>query len=332
YTSVQPSATAQASATAAAVAMVTGGADRIAYVQNSDVWIARVDGSDAQQLTSDGTMKSYLRWLPGGDGLSYISGKCLQTVDLQGTVASVTCFNNAVYFDSFEVSPDGTRVALSLDRQLYLLPFDLALLAKADSHPDLVAMADCEELAPYQRSAVLYSRWSKDGSLLAAVALGVLADGRRGDVVEVFAVDQCIANPRVQVQFPEPHFALSEYTRKPTLPGLAWDGAALFVLNGLTRNDHFGDLHIFNRESFTITTNADPVNSVCCYADPTFSPDGKYLLFAFQDITLGADSRTQLYYIPYGTLGTGATYQPLPLPTFTDPKEEPQAVLRPAKP
>jgi hypothetical protein len=312
--------------------LAVGGADQIAFVLASDIWVANVDGSQPRQLTSDGTTKQYLRWLPGGDGLSFISGKCLQTVELEtGAVATITCFNNATYFDSFEVSPDGTRVALSLDRQLYLLPFDLERLSHADSHPDLVAMADCAELAPYKRNAVLSARWSADGTLLAAKALGVLADGRRGEVVEVFAVDQCIANPRVQVQFPEPHFAFSAYSKTPTLPGFTWDGESLFAMNGDTRNDGFGDLQLFNRETFKATTNANPIDGVCCYRDPQFSPDGKYLLLAFQDITLGATSHTHLYYIPYGSFGTGAKYESLPLPEFANPREAPQAVLRPAK-
>ena len=138
-------------------------------------------------------------------------------------------------------------------------------------------------------------------------------------------------NPLVQVQFPEPHFVLGEYNRNPTLPGLTWDGKSLFVMNGLTRNEGFGDLHIFNRETFKATTSINPIKGVCCYRDPQFSPDGQYLLFAFQDITQGGSSQTQIYYIPFGTLGTGATYQPLPLPAYTDPKEAPQVVLRPVK-
>jgi Tol biopolymer transport system component len=149
-------------------------------------------------------------------------------------------------------------------------------------------------------------------------------------VVQVIAVDRCIKNPMVQVQFPPPHFTFGEYNRNPTMPGFTWDGASLFVMNGITRNEGFGDLHIFNRETFKAITNANPINGVCCYRDPQFSPDGQYLLFAFQDITLGADSKTGLYYIQYGTIGTGAKYQPLPLPEFTNPREAPQPVLRPA--
>jgi hypothetical protein len=310
---------------------VIGGADQIAFVLHNNIWLANVDGSAAHQITTDGTVKKYLRWLPDGEGLSFISGKCIQITNLNGDIATITCFNNSAYLDSFEVSPDGKQVALSVDRQLYLLPFDLDRLAQADTHSKLTAMANCAEFAPYQRNAATSARWSKDGNLLAAVTLGVLKNGKRGDVVQVFAVDQCIANPMVLVQFPEPHFTFSEYNRTPTFSGFTWDGEMLFVMSGITRNDGFGDLHFFNRETYKATTPVDPVNGVCCYRDPTFSPDGKYLLFAFQDITTGSDSQTQIYYIPFGTIGTGAAYTPLPLPGYTDPREDPQAVLRKAK-
>ncbi|MDD5369002.1 MAG: hypothetical protein PHQ40_07955, partial [Anaerolineaceae bacterium] len=76
--------------------------------------------------------------------------------------------------------------------------------------------------------------------------------------------------------------------------------------------------------------SVNPINKVCCYSGPQFSPDGKYLLFAFQDITLGADSETQIFYIPYGSIGSGAKYQPLPLPKYSNPNEQPQPILRPA--
>lgn len=309
---------------------VIGGADMLAYLLESNIWLANVDGSEVRQITTDGAAKKYLRWLPDRLTLSYISGKCIQMVDIYGTTATLTCFNNSTYLDSFDVSPDGSRVALSLDHQLYLLPFDLEKLSKADSHPDLVAMADCLDLAPYQRNAAVSARWARDGKLLSAVTLGVLANGQRGDVVQLFAVDRCIPNPLVQVQFPPPHFNFGEYSRSPSLPGFTWDGEYLYVMNGNTRNEGFGHLHLFNRETFRASTAIDPINSACCYRDPQFSPDGEYLIFAFQDISLGADSKTQLYYIPFGSIGTGAKYQPLPLPENTNPREAPQPALRPA--
>ncbi len=311
-------------------AIVEGGADKIAYLFQNNIWVSNIDGSQVQQVTTDGAAKTYLRWLPDGQSLSYISGKCVQTADLQGAVSTVTCFNNATYVDSFEVSPDGARVALSVDRQLYLLPYDLASLATADTHPDLAALGDCPAMAPYQRNAVVSARWSKDGKSIAAITVGVLEDGRRGEIVNVFDVDGCVDNPYIKVQFPQPHFTFGAYNRNPTLAGFTWDGEALFIMNGITRNEGFGDLHLFNRETYLATNNINPIKGVCCYRDPQFSPDGNYLLFAFQDITLGASSTTQLYYIPVGSLNTGTSYKPLPIPEFTNPREAPQAVLRPA--
>jgi serine/threonine protein kinase len=311
-------------------APVIAGADKIAFVRDYDVWAANLDGSDLEQLTADGTIKKYLRWLPDGQGLSYISGKCIYTVSLAGDTRLITCFNNSQTLDSFEVSPDGLRVALSLDVQLYLLPFDLEQLSQANNHPKLVAMADCQELAPYQRNAVYQTRWSEDSKELALVIMGVIGEGRRGDIVQIISVDRCIANPLISIHFPPPHFSFREYERDGKLHGLTWDGYSLFAFNGNTRNDGFGDLNLFNRQTVKETLIVNPIEKSCCYRDPQFSPDGTYLLFAFQDIRDADKSVTRLYYIPYGTIGTGARYEALPIPEFINQKDQPQAVLRKA--
>ncbi len=307
-----------------------GGADKIAYFSGGDIWTANLDGSELTQLTQDGAAKKYLRWLPDGQGLSYISGKCIQSVSLQAEMGTIACFNNSEYLDAFEVSPDGRQVVVSLDRQLYLLPFDLGALAEADSHGDLAAMATCTDLAPYPRNFGHSVRWSKDGTKWAALILGVLKDGRRGDLVQVFNVDLCIPNPLVEIQFPPPHFTFKEYEKNPALESIAWDGASLFSFHGNTRNEGFGDLHTFNMQSYQFSQSINPVGGVCCYRDPQWSPDGSHLLVAFQDYLQGSSSTTQLYYIPYGSIGTGASYEPLPLPEITNPREKPQPVLRPA--
>ena len=88
---------------------------------------------------------------------------------------------------------------------------------------------------------------------------------------------------------------------------------SLFSLTGFIRNGGYGNLYVYNMERHqpytTIpgATYIDPVNGTCCYRDPRWSPDGQYLLFVFQDIGLGDNSVSKLYYIPYGTIGTGAT-------------------------
>ena len=160
--------------------------------------------------------------------------------------------------------------------------------------------------------------------------MGVLKDGRQGDIVQVFAVDRCIPNPLVQIQFPEPHFAYKSYTANPVIPSIDWDGAALFAFNDVKRNGGFGDLHIFNMQEYQPLLSVNPVNQRCCYRDASWSPDGSQLVFAYQDIGQGSSSTTQLYLISYGSIGTGAKYEPLPLPVIENPKESPQPVLRPA--
>ena len=72
----------------------------------------------------------------------------------------------------------------------------------------------------------------------------------------------------------------------------------------------------------------NPMDNNCCYRDPIWSPDSTHILFAYQKYP-GGDGTIYLYYIPYGTLGTGEIYTPLPLPPIS-PKTLPQPALRPA--
>jgi len=309
---------------------VIGGADKIAYINGGDIWMANLDGSDLTQLTKNATQKTALRWLPDGQGLSYISGKCIHTISIFGVDSVITCFNYASYLKAFEVSPDGKQMAISLDNLLYLLPYDLERLKSAHTHANLTEMADCADLAPYKRNYGKDVRWSNDSKQWAALVMGVLKDGYRADIIEVFAVDRCIPNPLVKVQFPDPHFTYKNYDITRTIVNYDWDGVALFVLNDNKRNNGFGDLHIFNWVKYKPILSINPVDNVCCYRDARWSPDDSYLVFAFQDIRKGSHSTTKLYMIPYGDVGTGASFEPLPLPEISNPRESPQPVLRPA--
>ena len=97
------------------------------------------------------------------------------------------------------------------------------------------------------------------------------------------------------------------------------------------RNDVFGDLYIYN---FDLKRGdlANPIDGRCCYTDPRFSPDNRYILFAFQDLAMGAQAETVFYYIPFATLNAGGEPLPLELSPLTNPKEQPQFALRPAVP
>jgi hypothetical protein len=326
-----PSPTPTEAPTATPAPLVIGGADKIAFVSGKNVWVANLDGTELTQLTQNNTEKTYLRWLPDGQGLSYISGKCIESVSLLGEISQIACFNNADKLEGFEVSPDGKQVVIGLDSQVYLVPFDLESLSTAYSHDSLSALATCANLAPYTRNSARYVRWSKDSKRWAVVAQ-VPYNGVRADVVAVFPIDTCYPDgyAAFEVQFPPPHFTYSGYDKYPSIQDLGFDGYSLFAFHGITRNNGFGDLHLFNMATFKFSESVNPINNTCCYRDAQFSPDGSYLAFAYQDISLGQTSTTKLYYISFGSIGTGEKYEPLPLPEITDPTERPQPVLRPA--
>jgi hypothetical protein len=328
-----PSPTSTEAPTATPAPLVIGGADKIAFLSGKNVWIANLDGTELTQLTQNSTEKNYLRWLPDGQGLTFISGKCIESVTLAGEMSQIACFNNSDNLEGFEVSPDGQLVAIGLDSQVYLVPFDLEKLSTAYSHDSLAALAPCANMAPYTRNTARFVRWSDDSKNW-AVVVQVPYNGMRADVVGVFAVDICYPDnyAAFQIQFPPPHFTYPGYEKFPVIQDLGFNGNTLFALHGITRNDGFGDLHLFNMETYKFSQSVNPINNTCCYRDAEFSPDGSYLAFAFQDINLGQNSVTKLYYIPYGTIGTGETYSPLPLPDITDPLERPQPQLRPAVP
>jgi hypothetical protein len=297
-----------------------------------------VDGTELTQLTSDNAEKSQLEWTSDGEKIIYISGRLVKTVDLAGKVEVVSSFGSASSLDAFEISPDNTKVAISLNHELFIVPLNWEKLANTHSRSGLIAMAECADHAPFANYIVKNVLWSANSQKLAVNFRGSDDKGKWVDTVDVLDVSYC-GKPRRLDEFPAARFTISGYEKSPTLQNFAWDGADLFALTGFIRNDGYGNLYVYNTEShqpFTINSNAnyiDPVNGTCCYRDPRWSPDGQYLLFVFQDIGLGVNSVAKLYYIPYSSIGTSASYDPVPLPdTFlTNPREKPQPALRPAR-
>lgn len=326
----EPSAT-QTSTPEPSVPMI-GGADMIAYINDGDIWIANLDGTDLQQLTSDGASKTNLRWTPDGEQLTYISGKCVQSIAVpSGRAEIVTCFNFVDSLKAFEISPDSSQVAISLDNQLYIVPYDRQTLSEVSTRTHLREMATCQDFAPFERNLVTGVEWAADNQTVAARLLANLGDGRQGNIIQLFAVDTCIPNPRALDNFPPPRFEMKGADKNPYIEVYAWDGLFLFALHNNVRNDGFGDLYIYNTDLHKVDSEVNPVGGRCCYRDPSWSPDGSHLVFAFQDLGAGADSVTRLYLVPFGSIGTGAQYQALPLPEISDPREKPQPVLRPAR-
>jgi serine/threonine protein kinase len=311
-----------------------GGADLVAFLNNNDIWVMGVDGSNPTRITKEGTSKSDLQWSPDGQSLFYISGKCIQSVSLQvGEVTQITCFPAAEYLEAFEISPDGTQVAISLNRVLYVVPFDLGALKQAHTWPQLEAMKGCFTYGKLGNQAPpMQARWSSDGKEIAVNTKGVDA-GIKVDQISVFNISTCDSTgPYAMDTFPATRFTMTGYNTHPTIPSFDWDGNTLFVLNSIFRYN-LGYLYEYNLESKRGEA-LDPLGTSCCYTAARFSPDGNYLLFAYQNINSGGDAKTQLYYISYGSLGTGASYTPLALPDgfFSSPGSSLDATLRPASP
>lgn len=311
---------------------VIGGADKIAFLNGGEVWVANLDGTGLTQITNDKTVKTSLEWAPDGQAVLYIVGKCIHIAWLADQkVETVTCFNNASYFTSIHFAPVGLLLSLSLDNQLYIVNYNLEVLAGIKKASALKDIAECPGFAPYERNFVTDMRWSRDGTLIALKVMGVLKDGRRGDIVQIMPYQNCIPNPKVQDNFPPPRFEIPEYKVNPTLFDYSWDGQSLFAMSTVVRNQVFGEMYFYDMSNYQSQLGVKPISNHCCYTSPTWSPDGEYLLFAFQDYMQGSNSVTDLYLIPYSSIGTGAQFTPIPVPQLLDPRENPQAVLRPAR-
>ncbi|RPI78249.1 MAG: serine/threonine protein kinase, partial [Chloroflexi bacterium] len=103
---IPPTSTSEPTATELPKLPVVGGADQIAFLNENDIWIANVDGTNLVQLTKDKTEKTNLNWTPDGQALTFISGKCVKTAALStGEVDTLGCFDNSQYVESFEISP-----------------------------------------------------------------------------------------------------------------------------------------------------------------------------------------------------------------------------------
>jgi len=314
-----------------------GGADKIAFVANGEIWLMNVDGSELAPLTTDGGLKSDLQWLPDGRTFIFISGKTIKFYDIQtGVVETLTSFPSAASLDAFRVSNDGKQAMISMNNEIFVVPFDFNMMKNVGKKSDLLALDPCIEPKGKTKSALIVkeARWSADDKLVAWLFKGPDAGNPslQSDQVSVFNIQDC--NPDtidLLDSFPGHRFIPVEF-QNHLMPDFDWDGFNLFIFNTSKRNNGWGELYIYNWESHKPTL-IRPISKKCCYRDARWSPDGDYLIFAFQDEGLGAAAPTHLYYVPYGEIGTGANLTPLPLPEglFRNPKEAPQPALHPAQ-
>jgi len=300
-----------------------GGADMVAFLANGDVWLMNIDGSNLHPLTNDRGVKSGLQWMPDGETLVYISGKNIYTVNaVTESVDILMTFPNTSFLDAFRISPDGQQVAISMNREMFIVPFDIEALKNAHNKGDLLEMEGCLEHSPGTLSAdaAREFRWSDDSKLLSWMFTGKDLNARDADLIRIFDITPCDPTRINKIdEFPGVRFE----TSRPVISDYDWDGTSLFVFNTFLRNDGWGDLYTYNGESHKGTALA-PVGGKCCYRDARFSPDGTYVIFAFQDRNLSSNAPTLLYYLPFGALETGSSVSPIPMPeSFFKNQREP---------
>jgi serine/threonine-protein kinase len=315
-------------ATPEPVGPAIGNADKVAFIKENDIWVANLDGSGIRQLTTTGGIKSNPQWVPDGSAITYIRGKCVEMVTLDGkpAITQILCASWSSYLAAFEISPNGLQVALSLSDGLFVYPYDLTILSQIRRQDQLQTVEHC---LAYTKAKTRTVRWSNDSTRIAMVVTST-EGGRQVEVVRVIDISQCPTNPKSIDEFPGTRFSIQGYDRQPAIEILGWDGDSQFVV-GIDALNGFGQVYLYNLGSHNVEL-LKPLGNNCCFRDFRWSPDNNYLMFAFQDNRYAKE--TELYLIDFNTLGSGAQYQPIPFPDlfFVNRLEKPQAVLRPVRP
>jgi len=314
---------------------VVGRSDQIALVANREIWLINVDGSDPRQITFDGGTKNDLQWIDR-DTLLFISGKTVKYYTVStDRIETLTSFNSEVSLDAFQVSHDRSQVIIAMSNEVFVVSFNMDFLRTVDTRNDLRNGDYCILPTPKTEAAlrVQEARWSVDDKLVAWLYLGNDPGKPSINAEQVLVLDISSCNPDLITKesgsFPGLYFTPDRYNGNE-IPDFDWDGKSLFTFNTNYRNDGWGEFYQFNYTT-NRNTKLRPINNSCCYRDIRWSPDGNYVLFAFQDELLGANAKNLLYYMETGLLGTGATPTLIELPDdfFKNPKEAPQPAWRP---
>ena len=303
---------------------VPGGSDQIAILSGNQIYLMNIDGTDLIRVRTDNSPKSNLQWI-SGNRLLYISRNCIYLIDGASKAnQQIACFGLEQSLEGFRVSPDERFVAISIEKTLNIVPFDLNLFKGVTSRFHLLAMRGICLYTQYSFRNVL---WSDDNRILAARVV----DTELTNSDQIFLLHMDLANcantgPTRVDKFPGLNFSFSNAETTDKITSLDWDGDHLFLLNDSVRNEGFGDLYLYDSE-IQQEKILNPIEGICCYRDATWSADGKYILFAFQRYD---DSEVFIYYVSYADIGTGKTFEPIVLPDefFSTPREKPQAVLR----
>ncbi len=303
-----------------------GSADLVALVSGNDLYLMNTDGSNLVQVRTDNASKSNLQWITG-NRLVYMSRNCAYLMDGNTKQTQpLSCFNAGELLESFHVSPDGKYVAISIQKTLNILPFNIDVLKEVDSRFDLLKMQDNCFYNQYPFREVL---WSKDGTHLAARVI----DTRLVNSDQIFYLNVDIPNCDTvgPVRLDRIPGGRIEYVGESTkrIGSFDWDGEHLFLLNDFIRNDGFGNLYLYDSNTRE-ATKLNPINGECCYRDARLSPDGKYIFFVYQRF---GSNVIELYYVSFSDLQSGQPLTPIELPSgfFATARERPQPALRPAE-
>jgi serine/threonine protein kinase len=306
------------------VPSIPGGADKVAFVAGNQLYLMDVDGNNLIQVRTDNSAKSHLHWIPDGR-LTYISRNCVYLLDADTRQAQkIMCFVSSEELEDFKVSPDGKLVAISVQRTLNILPFDLEILRQVDTRFSLLAL---KENCFYNQYAFREVLWAKNGTQIAAHVV----DTELVSSDQIFLLNVDIPNcdtvgPVRVAKIPGTHIDFSGDSTK-RITSYDWDGDHLFLLNDNIRNDGFGDLYLYDSQN-RMGQKINPINGLCCYRDARWSPDKTYIFFVFQRF---GTIELQFYYVLYADLGKSDSLVPLENveTLFSTPRERPQPALRP---
>jgi WD40 repeat protein len=303
-----------------------GNTDKIALVSGNDLYLMNSDGSQLTLVRTENSPKSNLHWVAGGR-LIYMSRNCGFMLDsATNKTEQIMCFNTNERLEGLRVSPDGKFIAISIQRTLNILPFDMNVLKDVASRFSLIARKDnCF----YNQFPFRDVRWSSDNTQIAAQVI----DTRLVNSDQIFLLNIDIPNcatvgPVRLDRVPGPHIEYDRLSSK-RITSYDWNGRNLFLLNDSIRNDGFGNLYLHNSASKE-SVKLNPINGECCYRDARLSPDSNYIFFAFQKYD---STSIELYFVPLVDIQDGKPLKPIELPGefFSTPREKPQPALRPAQ-
>jgi len=306
---------------------IPGGSDSFAFLSGNQIYLMNIGASSPIPVRTDNSGKANLQWMPDGKSLVFTSGPCVYELDIETNQTSkIVCFSlqgTQDFFEGFRISPDGKLAAISISRALYIVPYDKEVLKGSVTKFDLVSTGN---FCKYSFYAIKDIRWSTDVERIAALVV----DTQSGSSEQVYLLDidipECKTIGAVGIdRFPSGRFNFSG----SAIPSFDWNGDQLFLVNDTERNDGFGNLYLYDSKA-QAAKKINPIDGMCCYRDARFSPDGSYILFAFQRYD---SSSIQLYYIPFADLDKGLKWDPLEGldVIFSTPREKPQPALRPAQ-